>query len=60
MPQTQISTGSTKLDQAFGGGGIVTGIVTYIVSNSSAGKTQLTHTLAVTCQVDIDYNLFLY
>lgn len=52
MPQNKISTGNTELDEALGGG-IGIGRVTSIIADSAVGKSQLTHTLAVNCQVRI-------
>ena len=48
-----ITTGSTELDKLLAGG-IETGGVTEIFGEFRTGKTQLCHTLAVTCQLDIE------
>lgn len=45
-----LTTGSRELDKLLGGG-IETGSVTEIFGEFRTGKTQLCHTLAVTCQV---------
>ncbi|KAJ1971453.1 recombinase rad51 [Dimargaris xerosporica] len=45
-----ISTGSKDLDQLLGGG-IETGSITEIFGEFRTGKSQLCHTLAVTCQL---------
>ncbi|PSN36426.1 DNA repair protein RAD51 1 [Blattella germanica] len=49
----QLTTGSTELDKLLGGG-IETGSITEIFGEFRTGKTQLCHTLAVTCQLPID------
>lgn len=49
----QITTGSKELDKLLAGG-IETGSITEIFGEFRTGKTQLTHTLAVTCQLPID------
>ncbi|XP_016411254.1 LOW QUALITY PROTEIN: DNA repair protein RAD51 homolog A-like [Sinocyclocheilus rhinocerous] len=49
----QISTGSKELDKLLQGG-IETGSITEMFGEFRTGKTQLCHTLAVTCQVPID------
>jgi DNA repair protein RAD51 len=46
----QISTGSKELDSLLKGG-IETGSITEVFGEFRTGKTQLCHTLAVTCQV---------
>jgi len=51
----QITTGSKELDKLLGGG-IETGSITEIFGEFRTGKTQLCHTLAVTCQLPIDHN----
>lgn len=51
----QLTTGSSELDKLLGGG-IETGSVTEIFGEFRTGKTQLCHTLAVTCQLPIDQN----
>ena len=45
----KITTGSTKLDELLGGG-IETGSITEIFGEFRTGKTQICHTLCVTCQ----------
>ncbi|KAL1926184.1 hypothetical protein VTP01DRAFT_6049 [Rhizomucor pusillus] len=45
-----ITTGSKELDKVLGGG-IETGSITELFGEFRTGKTQLCHTLAVTCQV---------
>jgi len=49
----QLTTGSKELDRLLGGG-IETGSITEIFGEFRTGKTQLCHTLAVTCQVKIN------
>lgn len=49
----QLTTGSKELDRLLGGG-IETGSITEIFGEFRTGKTQLCHTLAVTCQVRAD------
>lgn len=49
----QISTGSKELDKLLQGG-IETGSITEMFGEFRTGKTQLCHTLAVTCQLPID------
>ncbi|KAK3929118.1 DNA repair protein RAD51-like protein 1 [Frankliniella fusca] len=49
----QLTTGSAELDRLLGGG-IETGSITEIFGEFRTGKTQLCHTLAVTCQLPID------
>ncbi|KAL1129758.1 hypothetical protein AAG570_012702, partial [Ranatra chinensis] len=49
----QLTTGSAELDRLLGGG-IETGSITEIFGEFRTGKTQLCHTLAVTCQLSID------
>uniref|UniRef100_T1IIF6 DNA repair protein RAD51 homolog n=1 Tax=Strigamia maritima TaxID=126957 RepID=T1IIF6_STRMM len=51
----QITTGSKELDKLLGGG-LETGSITEIFGEFRTGKTQLCHTLAVTCQLPIDMN----
>ena len=46
----QLTTGSKELDKLLGGG-VETGSITEIFGEFRTGKTQLCHTLAVTCQV---------
>ncbi|OHT06668.1 DNA repair protein RAD51 A [Tritrichomonas foetus] len=48
-----VKTGSTELDKLLAGG-IETGSVTEIFGEFRTGKTQLCHTLAVTCQLPIE------
>ncbi|KAA8583412.1 hypothetical protein FQN60_015958 [Etheostoma spectabile] len=50
----QISTGSKELDKLLQGG-IETGSITELFGEFRTGKTQLCHTLAVTCQLPIDH-----
>lgn len=45
-----LTTGSRELDKLLGGG-IETGSITEIFGEFRTGKTQICHTLAVTCQV---------
>merc|ERR1719253_1238092 len=49
----QLSTGSAQLD-ALLDGGVETGQITEIFGEFRCGKTQLCHTLCVTCQLPID------
>lgn len=49
----QLSTGSNELDKILQGG-IETGSITELVGEFRTGKSQLCHTLAVTCQLPID------
>lgn len=48
----KIKTGSLGLDNILGGG-FETGSITEIVGGTGSGKTQLCHTLAVTCQLHL-------
>lgn len=48
-----LSTGSSALDKLLGGG-IETGSLTEMFGEFRTGKTQLCHTLAVTCQLSIE------
>ncbi|CAG8846051.1 2663_t:CDS:2, partial [Racocetra persica] len=48
-----ISTGSENLDKLLGGG-IESGSITEIFGEFRTGKSQLCHTLAVTCQLPIE------
>src|SRR5271154_7632556 len=48
-----ITTGSNQLD-ALLGGGIETGSITEIFGEFRTGKSQICHTLAVTCQLPVD------
>ena len=47
-----ITTGSRELDKLLGGG-LETGSVTEFIGEFRSGKTQIAHTLAVTCQMPI-------
>ncbi|KAI9498125.1 DNA recombination and repair protein Rad51, partial [Zychaea mexicana] len=47
-----ITTGSKELDKILGGG-IETGSITELIGEFRTGKTQLCHTLAVTCQLPV-------
>ncbi|XP_065184012.1 DNA repair protein RAD51 homolog 1-like [Sycon ciliatum] len=49
----QVTTGSKELDKLLQGG-IETGSITELFGEFRTGKTQLCHTLAVTCQLPID------
>ena len=49
----QLTTGSSELDKLLSGG-IETGSITEMFGEFRTGKTQLCHTLAVTCQLPID------
>ena len=48
-----ITTGSQELDKLLGGG-LETGSITEIFGEFRTGKTQLCHTLAVTCQLPVE------
>ncbi|OMJ10119.1 DNA repair protein RAD51-like protein [Smittium culicis] len=48
-----ITTGSTELDKLLGGG-FETGSITEIFGEFRTGKSQICHTLAVTCQLPVD------
>lgn len=48
-----LTTGSKELDKLLGGG-IETGSITEIFGEFRTGKSQLCHTLAVTCQVKLE------
>lgn len=48
-----ITSGSKELDRLLGGG-IETGSITEMFGEFRTGKTQLAHTLAVTCQLPIE------
>lgn len=50
----QITTGSKELDKLLNGG-VETGSITEVFGEFRTGKTQLCHTLAVTCQLPIDH-----
>lgn len=47
-----LTTGSKELNRLLGGG-IETGSITELFGEFRTGKTQICHTLAVTCQVSI-------
>ncbi|EFA02866.1 DNA repair protein RAD51 homolog 1 [Tribolium castaneum] len=49
----QLTTGSKELDKLLGGG-IETGSITEIFGEFRTGKTQICHTLAVTCQLALE------
>ncbi|KAI0221380.1 DNA repair protein RAD51-like [Lamellibrachia satsuma] len=49
----QVTTGSKELDKLLQGG-IETGSITEIFGEFRTGKTQICHTMAVTCQLPID------
>ena len=49
---TQITTGSKELDKLLNGG-IETGSITELFGEFRTGKSQLCHTMAVTCQLPI-------
>jgi len=49
----QITTGSKELDKLLGGG-IETGSLTELFGEFRTGKSQLCHTMAVTCQLPVD------
>ncbi|CAG0899231.1 unnamed protein product [Cyprideis torosa] len=49
----QLTTGSKELDKLLGGG-IETGSLTEVFGEFRTGKSQLCHTLAVTCQLPVD------
>lgn len=49
----QLSTGSRELDKLLQGG-VETGSITEIFGEFRTGKTQICHTLAVTCQLPVD------
>jgi DNA repair protein RAD51 len=51
----QLTTGSNELDKLLAGG-IETGSITELFGEFRSGKTQLCHTLAVTCQLPIAQN----
>ena len=48
-----VTTGSKELDKLLGGG-LETGSITEIFGEFRTGKTQLCHTLAVTCQLPVE------
>eukprot|EP00953_Heterococcus_sp_UTEX-ZZ885_P014277 8111-Heterococcus_DN1.PRE.1 len=49
----QLTSGSKELDKLLGGG-IETGSLTEVFGEFRTGKTQLCHTLCVTCQLPLD------
>lgn len=49
-----LTSGSRELDKLLGGG-IETGSITEVFGEFRTGKTQLCHTLAVTCQLPISH-----
>jgi DNA repair protein RAD51 len=49
----KLSTGSKELDKLLGGG-IETGSITEVFGEFRTGKSQICHTLAVTCQLPVD------
>ena len=50
-----LTTGSSELDKLLGGG-FETGSLTEIFGEFRTGKTQICHTLCVTCQVGLIIN----
>lgn len=52
--QLSLSTGSKELDTLLGGG-IETGSITEMFGEFRTGKTQLCHTLAITCQMPMSH-----
>lgn len=50
-----LTTGSKELDRLLGGG-IETGSITEVFGEFRTGKTQLCHTVAVTCQLSLECN----
>ncbi|KAG5492905.1 hypothetical protein JKF63_01485 [Porcisia hertigi] len=50
----RISTGSVALDQLLGGGGIESRSITEAFGEFRTGKTQIGHTLCVTCQLPLE------
>ena len=52
--QIRLSTGSRNLD-ALLGGGLETGSITELYGEFRTGKTQLCHTLCVTCQLPVEH-----
>lgn len=52
--QLTLNTGSEELNTLLGGG-IETGSITEVFGEFRTGKTQLCHTLSVTCQMPIDH-----
>lgn len=53
MEIISLTTGSRELDKLLGGG-LETGSITEVFGEFRTGKTQLCHTLAVTCQLPIN------
>lgn len=53
MEIIQIETGSRDLNRLLGGG-VETGSLTEVFGEARSGKSQLCHTLAVTCQLPVD------
>jgi len=51
--QIMLTTGSTELDNILGGG-IETGSITEVFGEFRTGKTQICHTLAVSCQLPLE------
>lgn len=51
----QLTTGSKELDKLLGGG-IETGSITELFGEFRTGKSQICHTLAVTCQVSTNFS----
>ena len=49
----RLTTGSSKIDNLLGGG-IESGIITELFGENGSGKTQVCHTLCVTCQFPTD------
>lgn len=49
----KLTTGSKALDEIMGGG-LETGSITELYGEFRCGKTQLCHTLCVTCQLPVD------
>lgn len=49
-PKAKLTTGVGELDEALGGG-LEAGLITEIFGESRTGKTQICHTIAVTCQL---------
>lgn len=49
----KLATGSKALDDILGGG-LETGSITELYGEFRCGKTQLCHTLCVTCQLPVD------
>ena len=49
-----LTTGSSELDKLLGGQGLETGSITELFGEFRTGKTQLCHTLAITCQLPVE------